>query len=476
MGAIKLGTLSSKVVSATGLFGGVEAASLLCSVVRTKLVALWIGASGVGLFGIYNSALDMLGALTQMGIGQSAVQTVASVSGEEQWLRVAVVRRIGLLLAMLGMAVMILLSPLLSQISFADGSHILSFCALSVALCCNTLTTSEKGVMQGCGKINLIARSTLYAVSISLVLSVPTVYYLRIESVIPVVAIYSIVSLICVKIFSRRGVGEVRVKLSTKEALKSGRQMVSLGMCLTMSLFVGWLANYILLAYFNTTFGSEVTGTFQAGYTVAVRYAGILLVAAGMEYFPRISGLGRERYKRMAVYMWHQCRVIVTMTAVASALLAALASVAVDVLYSSDFKDASLMVMFGAPALVLRGFSWCVAYTMPARGDGVCFMMCETLSSVVSVIALVGGYVLGGFVGVGIGLIVWYLIYTVVVMAVVKIRYKMGRGGAEMALTAVAVGFVEFVSLISYYFGLWASLAVAVLIPVAFLTVRRTCR
>jgi len=47
--------LTASVMRAMTLFSGTRVLILLCSVVRIKLVALWIGAAGVGLFGIYNS-------------------------------------------------------------------------------------------------------------------------------------------------------------------------------------------------------------------------------------------------------------------------------------------------------------------------------------------------------------------------------------------------------------------------------------
>lgn len=39
-----------RIVKATGLFGGVQVINILCSLVKTKLIAVWLGAEGVGLF------------------------------------------------------------------------------------------------------------------------------------------------------------------------------------------------------------------------------------------------------------------------------------------------------------------------------------------------------------------------------------------------------------------------------------------
>ena len=37
------------IVKATGLFGGTQVFTILSSIIKTKLVALWLGAEGVGI-------------------------------------------------------------------------------------------------------------------------------------------------------------------------------------------------------------------------------------------------------------------------------------------------------------------------------------------------------------------------------------------------------------------------------------------
>ena len=48
-------SISRMAMKAMGLFGGVQIAGILCSIIRTKLVAMWIGPVGVGLFGLFKN-------------------------------------------------------------------------------------------------------------------------------------------------------------------------------------------------------------------------------------------------------------------------------------------------------------------------------------------------------------------------------------------------------------------------------------
>ena len=78
METVKRQGMSARIIKTMGLFGSVQGLVLLCGVVRTKLVALWIGAAGVGLFSIYNSAIDLVVTVAMLGIAASAVRDIAA--------------------------------------------------------------------------------------------------------------------------------------------------------------------------------------------------------------------------------------------------------------------------------------------------------------------------------------------------------------------------------------------------------------
>ena len=65
------------IVKATGLFGGTQVFTILCSIIKTKLVAVWLGAEGVGIIGLYNNTVEMISSLTRLGIGTSSVRDLS---------------------------------------------------------------------------------------------------------------------------------------------------------------------------------------------------------------------------------------------------------------------------------------------------------------------------------------------------------------------------------------------------------------
>ena len=67
----------SHIMKYTGLFGSVQAISILVNVVRTKIVAVLLGPIGVGMVSLFNSAIKFVGDITNLGIAMSAVKDVS---------------------------------------------------------------------------------------------------------------------------------------------------------------------------------------------------------------------------------------------------------------------------------------------------------------------------------------------------------------------------------------------------------------
>ena len=100
-------SLSQKILKVMALFTGMQFFTVLCTIIKTKLVALWLSADGVGLFGILTTTTETTGTLTDLGLRQSAVRDVAQTASNPTLLSrmAAVVRRWSLFTGLLGAVV-----------------------------------------------------------------------------------------------------------------------------------------------------------------------------------------------------------------------------------------------------------------------------------------------------------------------------------------------------------------------------------
>lgn len=424
---------------AMSIFGGLQMVQILCSIVRVKLVAVWIGAAGVGLFGIYNSALEMIATISQLGMRNSAVRDIAGASPSRFALIAIVIRRWAWMLGMLGAVATLACAPLLSRLSFDDSDHTGGFVTLSVALLLTSLTGGEQAIMQGAKKLRRLAVSSLWGAVGGLVISIPMYYWWRIDSIVPSIIAYAAVGCIAAAIY-RVPAERPDSRITIGETIATGRGFIALGFYMTLSVFIGMLASYIFVSYLNVAADTTAVGYYQAGFTLFNRYVGLVFTSIAMEFYPRLAGVERSA-RRTSVYVSHEMGIVLWVLLPVVCSFITLAKPIVAILYSAEFEIIIPFISWGIVGTILRAVSWCMAFTMLARGDGRMFLITESISAVMCVALNISFYHFGGLTALGASYIVWYLLYTIMITIVYRRRYMMSvnRRAVILALVSMVV-------------------------------------
>ena len=408
-------------MKAMGLFGGVQVMGILCSIIRTKLVALWIGPVGIGLFGLFNNALEMISTGTNLGIRSSSVRDISQALDKQNpglvARMVAVVRKWSLWLGLAGALLTLSLAPMLSQVTFGDQAHIWGFVALSVAVLLQALTNGEYAVLQGTARLKRLASVTLWGTLVGLAVSIPLFYVLRERSIVPSIIAYALSLAAFAWFFRNRDYPPVNV--SHRETYDMGKGFVRLGIYMTLGNFASILASYAFNAWLNIHAGTDQVGFYQAGYTLINKYTGLILTALGMEYYPRLSQVAESR-------------VAITVMAPVVALFILLRELVVWILYTPEFNVILTFVSWGMVGTILRTLSWCLAFTILAKGDGKTYLWTEVASAVINLVLNILFYQWWGITGLGVAFLISYLLYTLIVAVVYFKIYRLAVSPASL--------------------------------------------
>lgn len=435
------GGVSGKVVKTMWLFSWVQLVTIGCGVVRTKLVALWLGTFGVGLFGLFNIALDSITTITQLGIRQSSVRNIAAAKDAGALCCVvAAVRRWAWLLGVVGAFLTLIFSPFLSRLTFGSDQYTLGFIILSVAVMLSAVTNGELAIMQGMDKLNRLARATVWGTLGGLAVSVPLYYYMGESGIVWSIIAYFACQALAVYVLRVKNAGAMpsAPKLPAGKLLAEGKEFVTLGIYMTLSVFIAMAVNYIFMAYLNYEAGIDFVGEYQAGYTIVNKYLGLLFTAIGLEFFPRISKV-QESAKRVSTFVSHEVLVAVLVILPGATLMMTLDDVIIRLLYSSEFDATTGYVNAALIGTVFRAVSWCMAYTLLARGDGRVYLLTESLSGIAFLILSYFGYQWGGLYGLGLAYSAWYALYAVIIGIVYFSRYRMKLNRRVVVLSVVAI-------------------------------------
>lgn len=413
------------IFKATSLFGGVKIFTILISIIRSKIVAILIGTTGVGIVGLFTSGTSLIQSITQLGLSQSAVRDVseANASGDQARVNrvVTVLRRLVWFTGLLGMLCVIAFSPVLSQTSFGNRDYTIAFILLSVTLLFAQLSGGQNVILQGTRRLKYLAKASVWGSLLGLVICVPLYYWLGVKGIVPNLILGSLTTMLLSWYFSRK-VPYTAVKLSFKEIIQEGGQMLKMGVAMSVSGVLVALSSYILRSFINRQGGIDEVGLFQAGFIIMTTYVGLVFSAMGTDYYPRLSAVNKDNEK-CKVVMNQQGEIGILI--LAPLILACIVFIPwiVRILYSERFLGANDYIIWAASGMLFKMASWAISFIFIAKGESKLFMINETAVNIYSLVFQILGYWLLGLKGIGIGYALTFLCYFIQVYVISRIRY-----------------------------------------------------
>ena len=466
-------SLTGKVISAMSIFGSTQALTIVCSIVRTKLTALWIGPAGVGLLSIYNSTVDLLQQVNQLQLRQTATREISMADTSERRATViGATRRMALLLGLAGMVVAMICSPLLSLASFGNYQYTAAMAVLAIALPFAAMTSANMGVLQGTQKLKAIARVSLYSAAVGTAVSIPVLYFMRLDGIIVVVLTFALASSLWAWLLSRRIAGSTP---PLRQMLHIAAPMLKLGSYLTLSNVSAVLASYIFIAWLNRTGQIDAVGLYGAGFTLINSYVGVIFSAMYLEFFPRLTAnIGKQR--RTQTLVGHEVSTMLWILMPVVVLFVSFDKQIVQLLYAKEFEGMLPYIGIAIGGVILRAISWSMAYVIIAKGDGRIYVITEIASACEMLAANISGMLWLGFAGIGLAYIVQFATYTLICNAVYTRRYglRLQPGVRRLVLLATAVsGAAICVKLFTGWWWLPMVLTLPWLLPMAYRHIRR---
>ena len=106
-----------KILRATTIFGGVQGITIISSLVKSKFLAILIGTSGYGIYGVLNTIVDLIKQVSGLGIETSGVKFLADLdenADKSDYQRnSSLILKLSFLLGFIGMLIAIIFSPFL---------------------------------------------------------------------------------------------------------------------------------------------------------------------------------------------------------------------------------------------------------------------------------------------------------------------------------------------------------------------------
>lgn len=417
---------------------------MLIRMVRTKVVAVLLGPTGVGLEALFDSIVSFARTIVDLGISSSGVRQVAASVGSGRADEVAktiyTLRRTSRVLGVLGALTLFMCREAVSRFTFGNADQSRNVGILSLILLFGAITGGQGALLQGLRRIGDLARINIIGTLIGAAVSIPIIAVWGTAG-IPYYMVLGAAAGAVISWFYARRVQIQSFACSAREVFREAAGLLRLGMAFLASALMATGALFLLRVLAVRTEGAEGAGQFQAASALSMVYVGFILQAMGTDFYPRLTAVASDNPK---------CNQLVNEQTEVSLLLALpgiLATIAfapwvVWLFYSNRFSAAAEILCWQMAGNFLRVVSWPMGFILLAKGRGVLFVLTDALAWTMYVILAWFGLRWVGLPGMGMAFFGLYLFHVVMIALVVAWCSEFKWSAINQRLLLLGVVFV----------------------------------
>ncbi len=410
----------ARILRSSAIMGGAQVVVLAAALIRAKAIALILGASGVGLIGIFNAFSGNVSSFAGWGLGTSGVRLIAGSPEDDKPAKVAAVRRMGWTLSLLGLALGLILFWPVGSVTFASTQYAVEMAIVALAVPCVIASSAWSAVLQASGKIAALAKVQVAGALTGLLLGLPAIW---LWGTIGIAASIFLAAAIPAFVLWRAARTESPAGSVASVEDADIRQLVSLGGALMVVAWLGQLSAYAVRLAIVRQEGLEAAGYYQAAFAITGSLPGLVFAAMGADFFPRVASAKDEKEAIGFTQIQIQAGLLLGVPLIALLLL--FGEVSVRILYARGLDPAASLLPWMAWAVFLRVVSWPLGFWLIARGKPSLVVGLEAASNFVLIaVSLILTQVIG-VAGAAIATLIAGILYF---SALVVIAYRKAGG------------------------------------------------
>ena len=421
----------ARILRASALMGGAQVVILAAAFVRAKAIAIILGASGVGLIGIFNAFSGNVSSFAGWGLGTSGVRLIAGAPEEEKPAKVAAVRWMGWTLSLLGLALALILFWPVGSVTFASSQYAIEMAIVACAVPCVIASLTWSAILQAAGKIASLAKVQISGALTGLLLGLPAIYF---WGTIGIAISIFLAAAVPAFVLWRAARAECQVSAGFSAQSEDLGRLVKLGGALMLVGWLGQLSAYLVRLAIVRQEGLDAAGYYQAAFAISGSLPGFVFAAMGADFFPRVAGAQNDSVAVKVVERQIQAGLLLSVPFIAVMIM--FKAECVRLLYSPGLDPSAQLVPWMSWAVYTRIISWPMGFWLIARGAPTVVMVIESSASLLTVIASTVLLALSGTIGASIGTLAAAAAYLTTL--VLLLRFKSGARFSTLTWQAVA--------------------------------------
>lgn len=440
------------ILANTTLFGSIGALKIAINIIQTKIIAIILGPSGIGLIDLINSISNTIGTFVNLGIGTTGVKEI-SISENNSKIEIAytikVIRIIVICSSIIGLILFMTLFPILSNFKIFNNNYIMII-IIGFSLMFNQIAAGYFTILQGLQKFKFLAKISIISTIINLAVSYFIYLILEVNGIAIVFLLNSVFSVIISYIFYKK-LKINNLKLKKKYLFCKTKKLLSFGFILTLTGLIPLLFSYFFKIIIAKE-GIQILGLYTAGYAIVNMYSNVVFTSMSSDYLPRLSNVINIKEKYIEVVN-KQSEIAIIIFSPIILFFIVYSKALIKILYSSKFETIDSLLILISLGTFFKMLSYPIATILIAKGEKRTFFINELFYNIYNFIIGVIFFKKYGLIGLGLSFILSYLFYFIQVYLLTNRLYNFSfnRIAIKLCLSNLALILIPIFIFFNYY-------------------------
>ncbi len=393
---------------------------VICGLITSKLVAVYVGASGMVFLGDLRNFISSLQSLGQLGINNGVIKYAATYKNQSKELNklVSSVVKLPFLASLFIGIVVVILAPYLNNILFDRDFNYTTILRLAgIALPLFTLQTLLLNILNGLGDFRKVIYINLTINIGGMLITAILIFWLSLWGAMLALVLSGLVALMITLFFLRKYFVKATKLLAFKPDLAILKKLSSYAF---MSLFSAVAAPWVYIAirkHIIQTDGITNAGYWDAMLRLSDYYLMFATSILTLYVLPKLAGSHKSSLRQVTFDFYKSILPLFALGLIAVFLLK---EFLIRLVYDASFLDMQSIFIWQLAGDFMRVASLVIAYEIIAKNRVKTFVITQIVS--LSIIYLSSVYLVSlyGFVGAGMAHFFSYTIYLLLMLVIFR--------------------------------------------------------
>ncbi len=408
----------------SGIIAFVQLFQMIFSLLRNKLVAVFIGANGFGIWSLLHTLLELATSFSTFGLDQGGVREIAknSYSREATEKCIFTFRMAILIMSMIFCLLLFIFANEISIYIFNSQEFSKYIRIISITVVLYGISKGGYAILNGLRALKYLAISQIISSVIGSIGAIVIIYFFREKGIPYALSIVFLIAAIITSLYVYKLKIQFRIPTTTEFKLQL-KKLLYLGLGFTIAGLVSTVMTMMSRSFLNSYYDLNAVGIYQASWTISNLYIGIILTAMGIDFMPRLSKVASDN-NQMNLMINQQIQFGMVLASAGITLILLLSPLLLRILYSAEFVSGVSIIRWQILGVALRIIAFPFGYSIMAKNKPIQYAVIQTIFWIVDYLFLILFSEIGGFNALGVNYFCAYVLYLFMTYLACKYNHK----------------------------------------------------